>query len=207
MGWMLENASLSVGALRWVVQEILADRCEILSAKALFLLEFVRAVSKATTLLFLTVFAVLAVKPEPAQFCPDLLLPPVFSLDDHACIYSIHSGLLGSLNNSWGLGLDRGLIGLLACNVADRRVESSHLRCHVIHIIIRKVAVLRRDRCTVGNWARCIVVCLLLNLAKRQHSHLLRLDFSGRVIWSALGVGEWLHEIGLALLEILLRCR
>ena len=64
------------------------------------------------------------------------------------------------------------------------------------------MAVLRRYRCAVGNGARSIVVCLLLNLAKRQHSHLHRLeDFPG-----VFGVAGWQETCLTWLEEIMLRC-
>ena len=93
-----------------MVQEILTDRCEVLSAKASFLLKFIRAVSKATALIFLPIFAVLAPEPVAAEFCPDLPLPPVFCFDDYVDVCSLHIGLWRR-NNS--------LRGLLARNVAD----------------------------------------------------------------------------------------
>ena len=164
--------------------------------------------SKAAALLFLTVFAILAVKPESAKFRPDLLLPPVFSLDEQTLVDCSHSRLLVGLRNSRTLNLNSCLTRLLARKVANGRVESSHLRSHFIHILIRKVAVLRGDCRRISNGALCVVVCLLLNFGERQRSHLGRLD-SGRVKLAALDVCLWLYEThGLLLLEILLRrCR
>jgi len=64
-----------------MLEEVLADRCQVLSAKTLLLLKLVLAVSKAAALLFLAVFAVLALEPEAAQLSLDLLLPAVLVAD------------------------------------------------------------------------------------------------------------------------------
>ena len=81
-GWVLENASLSVRALRRVIQEVLAYRCKVLPTEAFLLLELVLAMRETTSLFLLTIFAVSTVKPKSAQLSPDFLLPPVFSFDD-----------------------------------------------------------------------------------------------------------------------------
>jgi hypothetical protein len=39
-GRVLENASGAIRALTWMFQEILTNRCEVLSAECLFLLQF-----------------------------------------------------------------------------------------------------------------------------------------------------------------------
>lgn len=65
-----------------MLKEVLADRSQVLSAETLLLLKFILAVSEATALLFLAIFAVLALKPEAAQLSLDLLLPTIL-VDDH----------------------------------------------------------------------------------------------------------------------------
>lgn len=82
---MLEDASLSIRALGGVLQEILADRRQILSAQTLLLHEIVLPVGEATPLVLQEVLAVLALEPEPAQLSLDLLFP-----------HGLSEGLVGS---------------------------------------------------------------------------------------------------------------
>jgi len=91
-GRVLEDASLAVSALRRMVQEILADRGEVLTGQALFLLELLLAMSEAAALFLLTVFALLAVEPEAAQLGFDLLLPAILHLGSGACIVVVDHG-------------------------------------------------------------------------------------------------------------------
>lgn len=77
---MLEDASLSVGALGWVLQKVLTDRCQVLLAQSLLLLELILSVGKATALLLLRVLALLTKKPEAAELGLDLLFPCVFEV-------------------------------------------------------------------------------------------------------------------------------
>lgn len=72
---MLEDAPLTIRALGGVLEEILADRRQILSAQTLLLHELVLSVGEATPLVLQEVLAVLALEPEPAQLCLDLLFP------------------------------------------------------------------------------------------------------------------------------------
>jgi len=74
---VLEDAPLAVSALRGMLQEVLADRCQVLSAQSLLLLELLLSVRKATALVFLQVFARLALEPELAKLGLDLFLPCV----------------------------------------------------------------------------------------------------------------------------------
>lgn len=83
-GRVLEDAPLAVGALGRVNEEVLADRGQVLPAQALLFLELLLAVSEATALILLAVFALLAIQPEAAQFGLDLFLPSVLSFDDVA---------------------------------------------------------------------------------------------------------------------------
>jgi hypothetical protein len=78
---VLEDAALPIGALRWMLQKVLADRGKILSAQTLLLLELFLAVGESTALLLLAVFAGLAIEPEAAEFSLDFLLPSVLSFD------------------------------------------------------------------------------------------------------------------------------
>ena len=95
---MLEDTSLSISALRRVIQEILTDRSQVLSAQSLLLLELVLAVCKPTALIFLTILAGLSVQPESAQLCLDLLFPTVLHLDDNRLAFCVDDGNVGSLS-------------------------------------------------------------------------------------------------------------
>lgn len=74
---VLEDAPLAISALRGMLQEVLADRCQVLSAQSLLLLELFLSVCEAAALVFLQVFARLALEPELAQLGLDLFLPCV----------------------------------------------------------------------------------------------------------------------------------
>jgi len=80
LGWMLEDASGPISALAWVFQEILAYRCEVLSAEGLFLLKFLLSVSESASLVLELILALKASEPEPTQFGLDLSLPSSFLL-------------------------------------------------------------------------------------------------------------------------------
>lgn len=75
MGWVLENASLAISALGRMLEEVFADRSEVLLAKTLLLHELVLAVGKAAALIFLTVLALLTLEPEATKLGLDLLFP------------------------------------------------------------------------------------------------------------------------------------
>ena len=105
VGRVLEDASLTVCALRWVLQEVLADRCQVLSAQALLLLKLLLSVREATALVLLEVFAGKTLEPELAQLGLDLLFPGVVDLGT--------SGFIGPE----GLGAHQLLV------VHSRRVE------------------------------------------------------------------------------------
>jgi hypothetical protein len=60
-----------------MLQEVLANRRQILSAESLLLLKLVLSVRKATALVFLQVFTSLTLEPELAQLGLDLFLPCV----------------------------------------------------------------------------------------------------------------------------------
>lgn len=50
-GRVLENASGAIRALAWMFQEILTNRCEVLSAECLFLLQFFLSMCESASLL------------------------------------------------------------------------------------------------------------------------------------------------------------
>ena len=77
---MLENASLPIRALRRMLKEVLANRCQVLPTEALLFLELFLPVGKPTALLLLAILALLPVQPKPAQLRLYLLLPPVLLL-------------------------------------------------------------------------------------------------------------------------------
>ena len=97
-----------------MVQEILANRCQVLTAEALLLLKLVLSVSEAAALLLLAVFARLSIEPELAEFSLDLFLPSVLDLDSCS-----GSTLGGACAGSHGLALR-----LLQSRVGNGRVES-----------------------------------------------------------------------------------
>ena len=78
IGWVLEDASLTVGALGGMLEEVFADRGQVLTAKSLLLLEFILTVSEATALFLLAVLALHAHEPETAKLCLNLLFPAIF---------------------------------------------------------------------------------------------------------------------------------
>ena len=98
---MLENASLPVRALRRVLKEVLANRCQVLPTEALLLLELLLPVGKPTALLLLAVLALLPIQPKPAQLRLYLLLPPVLL---HNCLL-FRLGLLSRVCRSLFVGL------------------------------------------------------------------------------------------------------
>lgn len=77
---MLENTSCSESTLGWVLFEILTDRCEVLSAKSLFLLQLFLSVSESTTLFLHLVLTCKPLQPESAKLGLDLALPWVLLL-------------------------------------------------------------------------------------------------------------------------------
>jgi len=84
-GWVLENASSAIRAFAWVFQEILTDRCEILPAESLFLLQFFLSMCESAPLFLELVLALEALQPEPTQFGLDLALPWVLLLWASLC--------------------------------------------------------------------------------------------------------------------------
>ena len=58
-----------------MLQEVLADRCQILSAEALLLLKFLLSVRESAALVLLEVFAGQTLQPELAKLGLDLLFP------------------------------------------------------------------------------------------------------------------------------------
>jgi len=66
MGGVLEDASCSISALTWVVEEILAYRREVLPAESLLLLKFFLTMSESASLILELVLTLLALQVEPA---------------------------------------------------------------------------------------------------------------------------------------------
>jgi len=77
VGGVLEDASRSIGALAWMIKEILAYRCEVLSAQGLLLLKLFLTMGESASLLLENVLTLLALQPEPTQFGLDLSLPSI----------------------------------------------------------------------------------------------------------------------------------
>lgn len=77
IGWVLEDASLAVGALGRMLEEVFADRGQVLTAESLLLLEFILTVSEATALFLLAVLALHAHEPETAKLGLNLLFPAI----------------------------------------------------------------------------------------------------------------------------------
>ena len=78
IGWVLEDASLAVSALGRMLEEVFADRGQVLTAESLLLLEFILTVSEATALFLLAVLALHAHEPETAKLGLNLLFPAIF---------------------------------------------------------------------------------------------------------------------------------
>ncbi len=131
--WVLENASLAIGAFRRVFKEVFANRGQVLAAQSLLLLKLVLPVGEPTTLLFLTVFAVLTVKPEAAQFCLDLFFPSVL----HLCVFG-KRGESVVYTNRWGLARK-----LLPGHWWLLEADAFHVNVLVVRLTV--VASLRRD--------------------------------------------------------------
>ena len=72
---MLENTATSVGALRWMFNEILANWCQVLLVQARFSLDLVLTVGEATTLFLSYIIANLAFEPKLTKLCFDLCFP------------------------------------------------------------------------------------------------------------------------------------
>ena len=146
---MLENTSLAICAFRGVVKEIFANRSQVLAAQSLLLLKLVLPVGETTTLFFLTVFAFLAVEPEAAQFCLDLLFPAVL----HLGVFGKRSeGIINT--NRWGLSRE-----LLAGHWRLLKSDTFHVNVFVVRLTV--VAALRRDVGTSCERGGCVNVRLL----------------------------------------------
>lgn len=85
VSWVLEDASRTIRALAGVIKEVLAYRCEVLSAQSLLLLKLFLSMGKATSLFLELVLALLAFQPEPTQFGLDLSLPSTLHLTVLLC--------------------------------------------------------------------------------------------------------------------------
>ena len=72
---MLENTPIAIRALGRMLDEVLTNRCKILFIKACFSLELIFSMRKSTPLLFILVFAHLALQPVFTKFCFYFLLP------------------------------------------------------------------------------------------------------------------------------------
>jgi hypothetical protein len=77
ISWVLEDASLAVGALGRMLQEVFADRGQVLTAEALLFHEFILTVSEATALFLLTVLTLHTHEPETAKLGLNLLFPSI----------------------------------------------------------------------------------------------------------------------------------
>lgn len=97
--WVLKDTSLAISAFRWVFQEVLADRGQVLSAQAFLFLELFLAVGKPATLLLLAVLTGLAVQPEFAKLGLDFFLPAVLHFlglcAGHQSPTLVHGSLFG----------------------------------------------------------------------------------------------------------------
>lgn len=141
-----------------MIQEVLAHRGQILAAQAFLLLEFVLAVRKAATLLFLAVFTVLAVQPEAAQLGLDLLLPAVLHL----------AGWLGHGGEGGVLAAGGGVHVRVLLEHDGGRVEGDAARhFKVVHLRGVVVAACGRQLGAVGDG----VVVALLHLLEGQGRH------------------------------------
>jgi hypothetical protein len=145
---VLEDASLAVRALGGVVQEVLANRGQVLAAQTFLLLELVLAVGKPTALLLLAVFAVLAVEPEAAELSLDLFFPAIFQFNvfGERGEYVVHS-------HGWGLAREL---------FSDHgRLEVNALHVEVLDVCIADVAALRGKVGASGDGGLSVNVGLL----------------------------------------------
>ena len=154
---------------------------------------------KSTSLIFLTILTILAIKPEPAKFGLNLLLPSVFRSRSRLLLFCRGrrclccccrrcsggwcwlSSCFGCILGRWW-GLCCHLYGGLFANdkgvaAINGRIETTNFRSHVTlkWLKVGIVAVLRADCGAVCYGARCIinVIGLLANFTQREHWHLL----------------------------------
>ena len=224
-GRMLENAPLPIRALRRMLKEVLANRCQVLPTEPFLLLELLLPVGKPTALLLLAVLALLPIQPKPAQLRLYLLLPPVLLLHNPSSLLlglslrllwrgSLFVGLRGCRRcRSGGDSIWAGLFAGQNCGVADGRVETTDFGGHVGLEVWVVAVFLWADGGAVSDGARGVVAVLcqlLADFAQRQDGHRRRrCDLLGvHLARLPKRLMLLLHRIldeGLHLLEILLR--
>jgi len=158
IGWVLEDAPLTVGALGRMLEEVFADRGQVLTAESLLLLEFILTVSEATALFLLAVLALHAHEPETAKLGLNLLFPAIFVF----VIFAARCGVV-----------------VVATRVVEAhsfagRAEgvSIELEADLILGVIVATSVGRADSAGTRS-AHAIAARGLLTLAKREHLSLL----------------------------------
>jgi len=158
IGWVLENASLTVGALGRMLEEVFADRGQVLTAKSLLLLEFILTVSEATALFLLAVLALHAHEPETAKLGLNLLFPAIFNF----VIFAARCGVV--------VVATRVVVGAISFAGGAEGV-AIELEALILGVIVA-TSVGRADG-TGTRSAHAIAARGLLTLAKREHLSLL----------------------------------
>ena len=159
IGWVLEDASLTVGALGGMLEEVFADRGQVLTAESLLLLEFILTVSEATALFLLAVLALHAHEPETAKLCLNLLFPAIFVF----VIFAARCGVV--------VVAARVVVGAHSF-AGGAEVVTIELEADLIIGVIVATSVGRADSAGTRS-AHAIAARGLLTLAKREHLSLL----------------------------------
>ena len=159
IGWVLEDASLTVGALGGMLEEVFADRGQVLTAESLLLLEFILTVSEATALFLLAVLALHAHEPETAKLCLNLLFPAIFVF----VIFAARCGVV--------VVAARVVVGAHSF-AGGAEVVTIELEADLIIGVIVAASVGRADSAGTRS-AHAIAARGLLTLAKREHLSLL----------------------------------
>ena len=73
--WMLKNAPVTIGAFGRILNEILADRCQVLLVQIWFALQLMFSVSESAPLFFVSVGANLANQPKLTKLSAYFRLP------------------------------------------------------------------------------------------------------------------------------------
>jgi hypothetical protein len=162
IGWVLEDASLAVGALGRMLEEVFADRGQVLTAETLLLLEFILTVSEATALFLLAVLALHAHEPETAKLGLNLLFPAIF-------VFVILVARCGVV-----VVATRLMVVLVVVHAFARRAEG--VTIELVAALILRVVVATSVGGADGAGTRsahAIAARGLLTLAKREHLSLL----------------------------------
>ena len=160
IGWVLEDAPLAVGALGRMLQEVFADRGQVLTAEALLLLELLLTVSKATALFLFTVLALHTHEPETAKLGLNLLFPSILVF----VIFVARGGVVV---------VATALVEGVHPFAGGAECVSIELEADLILRVIVAASVGRADGAAGHGSAHVIVGRSLMTLSKREHLSLL----------------------------------